>query len=79
MGALRITGAAVLIAGLVGIVLYVVWAIDYSYGMAGVFSQGLNTPPLLYFAAYGLFWGLGVLFFGMYLLSEASEETPTSF
>ena len=78
MGALRILGAAVLLAGVVGSVLYVVWLLDYVYGLGGMISRGVNTPPLLYFAAWGLVWGPLLFLSGMGLLAVASEETPDS-
>ena len=66
MGALRIIGAAVLIAGIVGAVLYVVWLLDYEYGIGGMFFSRL-PEPLLSTVAYGLVWGPLLIIIGALL------------
>ena len=76
MGALKTTAAAALLAGIVGIGLYVVWALDYEYGLVGVFFSFSN--PLTFVAAYGLVWGPLLLLSGIGLLAVAIETAPIS-
>ena len=66
MGALRILGAAALVAGIVGLGLFFVWAINY-YVINGVRGFNLGWGPIEPIMILGLFWGTFLLVGGFLL------------